>query len=181
MYVVADQDDLILERNEDNNQASRTGQFTVGNAETACATQNDAGLGGDAANDTANAMDLGMYADAEYRGCIDASDTQDFYKITLASGQNLNITLVDPPSGAVGISLVDSSGAGIDADSGIFSDSDVSTIGTGYEGVAGDYLIMINRSTSWIESGGAGTYRLIIGSPEGYTAPFTCTDILMRG
>ena len=175
MYVVADQDDLILERNEDNNQASRTGQFTVGNAETACATQNDAGLGGDAANDTANAMDLGMYADAEYRGCIDASDTQDFYKITLASGQNLNITLVDPPSGAVGISLVDSSGAGIDADSGIFSDSDVSTIGTGYEGVAGDYLIMINRSTSWIESGGAGTYRLIIGSPEGYTAPFTCT------
>ena len=117
MYVVADQDDLILERNEDNNQASRTGQFTVGNAETACATQNDAGLGGDAANDTANAMDLGMYADAEYRGCIDASDTQDFYKITLASGQNLNITLVDPPSGAVGISLVDSSGAGIDADS----------------------------------------------------------------
>ena len=41
--------------------------------------------------------------------------------------------------------------------------------------VAGDYLIMINRSTSWLESGGAGTYRLIIGNPEGYTAPFTCT------
>ena len=120
-------------------------------------------------------MDLGMYADAEFRGCIDSTDTQDFYKISLSSGQNLNITLVDPPEGAVGISLVDANGAGIDADSGVFSDSDVSTMGTTYEGVAGDYLILINRSTSWFESGGAGTYRLIIGSPEGYTAPFTCT------
>ena len=175
MYVVADQDDLILERDEENNEASRTGQFTVGNAETACATQNDAGLGGDADNNTANAMDLGMYADAEYRGCIDSSDTQDFYKITLTTGQNLNISLVDPPSGAVGIALVDANGADIDTDAGLFADSDVSTMGTGYEGVAGDYLIMINRSTSWIESGGAGTYRLIIGNPEGYTAPFTCT------
>ena len=175
LYVLVDQDDLIIERDEDNNQASRNGQFTVGNAETVCATQNDAGLGSDAANDTSNPMDLGMYADAEFRGCIDSTDTQDFYKISLSSGQNLNITLVDPPEGAVGISLVDANGAGIDADSGVFSDSDVSTMGTTYEGVAGDYLILINRSTSWFESGGAGTYRLIIGSPEGYTAPFTCT------
>ena len=33
---------------------------------------------------------------------------------------------------------------------------------------------MINRSSSWIESGGAGTYRLLIGNPAGYTAPFSC-------
>ncbi|GIR00829.1 MAG: hypothetical protein CM15mP9_5320 [Methanobacteriota archaeon] len=38
-------------------------------------------------------------------------------------------------------------------------------MGTAYEGVAGDYLIMINRSTSWLESGGAGTYRLIYWNP----------------
>ena len=67
LYVVADQDDLILERDEDNNQQSRSGQFTVGNAETACASQNDAGMGGDAGNDTMGALDLGNYADAEYR------------------------------------------------------------------------------------------------------------------
>ena len=181
LYVVVDQDDLVLERNEDNNEERRNGQFTVGNAESACATQNDAGLGGDAANDTANPMDLGMYTDGEYRGCIDSSDTQDFYRITLTSGQNLNISLVDPPAGAVGISLVDANGVNIDTDSGLFADSDVSTMGTGYEGQAGDYLIMINRSTSWFEPGGAGTYRLIIGSPEGYTAPFTCVGFSDAG
>ena len=37
-YVVADQDNLIEERDEDNNQQTRSGEFTVGNAETACAS-----------------------------------------------------------------------------------------------------------------------------------------------
>ena len=174
LYVIADQDNLILERDEDNNQQSRTGQFTVGNAETSCATQNDAGMGGDAGNDTASSLDLGNYADAEYRGCIDSSDTADYYTITINSGQNLNITLVDPPSGAANLAIVDSSGNGVDSDTNWFSDAEVTTIGTSSEGVAGIYTLMINRSNSWIESGGAGTYRLLIGSPEGYTAPFSC-------
>ena len=174
LYVIADQDDLILERDEDNNQQVRSGQFTVGNAETACASQNDAGLGGDAGNDTAGAFDLGNYVDAEYRGCIDSSDTADYYTITINAGQNLNVTLVDPPSGAANLAIVDSSGNGVDSDTTWFSDAEVTTIGTSSEGVAGTYTLMINRSTSWIESGGAGTYRLLIGSPAGYTAPFSC-------
>ena len=175
LYVVADQDDLILERDETNNQGSRTGQFSIGNAETSCVTQNDAGMGGDAANNTAGAYDLGNYADAEYRGCIDSGDTSDYYTITLSAGQNLNVTLVDPPSGAVNLVMVDSSGNVVDSDSSWFSDAEVSTYGTSSEGLAGTYTLMINRSTSWLESGGAGTYRLLIGSPAGYVAPFTCT------
>ncbi|MBG45047.1 MAG: hypothetical protein CMB76_00845 [Euryarchaeota archaeon] len=175
LYVVADQDDLILERDETNNQGSRTGQFSIGNAETSCVTQNDAGMGGDAANNTAGAYDLGNYADAEYRGCIDSGDTSDYYKITLSAGQNLNVTLVDPPSGAVNLVMVDSSGNVVDSDSSWFSDAEVSTFGTSSEGLAGTYTLMVNRSTSWLESGGAGTYRLLIGSPAGYVAPFTCT------
>ena len=175
LYVVADQDDLILERDETNNQGSRTGQFSIGNAETSCVTQNDAGMGGDAANNTAGAYDLGNYADAEYRVCIDSGDTSDYYTITLSAGQNLNVTLVDPPSGAVNLVMVDSSGNVVDSDSSWFSDAEVSTYGTSSEGLAGTYTLMINRSTSWLESGGAGTYRLLIGSPAGYVAPFTCT------
>ena len=175
LYVVADQDDLILERDETNNQGSRTGQFSIGNAETSCVTQNDAGMGGDAANNTAGAYDLGNYADAEYRGCIDSGDTSDYYTITLSAGQNLNVTLVDPPAGAVNLVMVDSSGNVVDSDSSWFSDAEVSTYGTSSEGLAGTYTLMINRSTSWLESGGAGTYRLLIGSPAGYVAPFTCT------
>ena len=175
LYVVADQDDLILERDETNNQGSRTGQFSIGNAETSCVTQNDAGMGGDAANNTAGAYDLGNYADAEYRGCIDSGDTSDYYTITLSAGQNLNVTLVDPPSGAVNLVMVDSSGNVVDSDSSWFSDAEVSTFGTSSEGLAGTYTLMVNRSTSWLESGGAGTYRLLIGSPAGYVAPFTCT------
>jgi len=175
LYVVADQDDLILERDETNNQGSRTGQFSIGNAETSCVTQNDAGMGGDAANNTAGAYDLGNYADAEYRGCIDSGDTSDYYTITLSAGQNLNVTLVDPPAGAVNLVMVDSSGNVVDSDSSWFSDAEVSTFGTSSEGLAGTYTLMVNRSTSWLESGGAGTYRLLIGSPAGYVAPFTCT------
>ena len=175
LYVVADQDDLILERNEDNNQQTRTGQFTVGNAETSCATQNDAGMGGDAANNTAGAFDLGNYADAEYRGCIDSNDIGDYYTITIGNGQNLNVTLVDPPSGAVNLALLDSNGVQVDSDPGLFSDSEVTTVGTSSDGVAGTYTIMVNRSTAFWESGGAGTYRLLIGNPAGYVAPFTCT------
>ena len=174
LYVVADQDDLILERDETNNQAARTGQFTVGNAETSCVSQNDAAMGGDAGNDAANAYDLGNYADAEYRGCIDSNDASDYYTITMGAGQNMNVTLVDPPSGAVNLALLDSTGAQVDSDSSWFSDSEVTTIDTSNDGVAGTYTLIVNRSTSWLEDGGAGTYRLLIGNPAGYVAPFTC-------
>ena len=174
MYVIADQDDLILERDEGNNQGQRSGQFSVGNAETACATQNDAAMNGDAGNSTSTAFDLGNYADAEYRGCIDSNDAADYYSITLTTGQNMNLTLVDPPAGAVNLAVVDANGASVDSDQSWFSDSEVTTYETSFEGMAGTYTIMVNRSTSWIESGGAGTYRLLVGQPAGYVAPFTC-------
>ena len=174
LYVVVDQDDLILERDESNNQNSRTGQFSVGNAETSCATQNDAALNGDAGSSTGTAFDLGSYAEAEYRGCIDSNDEGDFYTITLNNGQDLNVTLVDPPAGAVNLAIVDANGASVDSDQSWFSDSEVSTYDTNFSGVAGTYTIMVNRSTSWFESGGAGTYRLLIGEPGDYVAPFSC-------
>jgi len=175
LYVVADQDDLILERDETNNDATKSGQFSVGNAETSCATQNDAGLGGDAADNTGGAFDLGNYVEAEYRGCIDANDPGDYYTVTL-SGGSLNLTLVDPPAGAVTLAIVSSNGVGIDSDQGWLSDSEATTHGTSFEGVAGTYTIMVNRSTSWLEDGGAGTYRLLLGEPGDYVAPFTCAD-----
>ncbi len=174
LYVVADQDNLILERSEDNNELRRTGQVTFGTAETSCVSQNDAGLGGDAGNSTSQAMDLGSYTDAEYRGCIDSNDNGDYYIISMGSGQNLNVTLVDPPSGAVNLAILDSNGVQVDSDSGWVSDSEASTAGTDMDGVAGTYTIIVNRSTSWLEDGGAGTYRLIVGSPTEYIAPFSC-------
>ena len=92
----------------------------------------------------------------------------------MSAGQNLNITLVDPPSGAVNLALVDANGVSVDSDNGLFADSEVTTIDTDFEGTAGVYTIMVNRSTVFWENGGAGTYRLLIGNPEGYTAPFSC-------
>ena len=179
LYVVADQDDLILERDEENNQQTRSGQFTVGNAETSCATQNDAGMGGDAANNSAGAFDLGNYADAEYRGCIDSSDTADHYTITIGAGQNLNITLVDPPSGAVNLALLDSSGAEVDSDIGLFSDSEVTTVAllamAGWNYNNGEPL------TVFWESGGAGTYRLLIGTQQDMLHHLHVLDTLMLG
>ena len=174
LYVVVDQDDLVLERDEDNNQASKSGVFSIGNAETACATQNDGALGGDAGADSSSAYDLGNYAEAEYRGCIDSNDAADHYTITITAGQNLNVTLVDPPAGAVGLAIVDDTGVEVDSDSGWYADSESSTYDTEFDGVAGTYTIVVNRSTSFLESGGAGTYRLLIGEPAGYVAPFSC-------
>ena len=174
LYVVVDQDDLILERDEDNNALARTGQFSIGNEESSCATQNDAALGGDAGGNTGSAYDLGNYAEAEYRGCIDASDTEDYYTITLSPGQNLNLTLVDPPAGAVGLAIQDANGVEVDSDEGLFSDSESSTYETSFEGIAGTYTIVVNRSASFWETGGAGTYRLLVGNPAGYVAPFSC-------
>ena len=84
LYVVVDQDDLILERDEDNNQQTRTGQFTVGNAETSCATQNDAGMGGDAANNSAGAFDLGNYADANTAAALIRATLQTITQLLLA-------------------------------------------------------------------------------------------------
>ncbi len=175
LYAVVDQDNLVIERDDNNNEMSKGGMIEIDTAETSCSTQNDAGMGSDAGSSTGNEMDLGQYTDAEYRGCIDTNDLADYYKFTVVSGQTIDLVLVDPPEGAVNLALYASDGTEVASDLGLFADSVVSSADTPYDGVAGTYTVMVNRSTMFWEDGGNGTYRLLLGSPEGYVAPFSCS------
>lgn len=175
LYVVVDQDKLVVERDDDNNEMRRNGIITIDTAETSCSTQDDAGMGSDAGSSAGNEMDLGQYTDAEYRGCIDNNDLADYYKFTVASGETIDLVLVDPPEGAVNLALFASDGTEVASDPGLFADSELSSADTPYDGVAGTYTVMVNRSTTFWEDGGNGTYRLLLGSPEGYVTPFSCS------
>jgi hypothetical protein len=175
LTVVVDEDDLVIERDENNNELRKNGEFSVGNEETSCGQQNDANTGGDAGNAMGSQTDLGQYAQAEHRGCIDSNDVNDYYKINLASGENLNVTLIDPPAGAVGIDLLFSDGTQIDSSfEWGFSANYVSTWDSDYNGTAGTYTLIVNRSTQSFVDGGVGTYRLLVGEPQPWVAPFTC-------
>jgi hypothetical protein len=164
---VVDEDDLIVERDENNNELRKNGEFSVGNEETACGQQNDANSGGDAGNAVGSETDLGQYAQTEHRGCIDSNDVSDYYKINLPAGENLNVTLVDPPAGAVGIDLLFSDGTQIDSSfEWGFEANYVSTWDSDYNGTAGIYTLIVNRSTQVFVEGGVGTYRLLVGEPQ---------------
>ena len=141
--------------------------LTVGNEETACSSQNDAGMGGDA--DSTNGYDLGQMTDIEYRGCLDANDETDKYTITLQNGEILNLTIVNAPGGSLTVDLNGPNGDSLDTS--WFGDHELTTEGSDDEGVAGTYTIIVNRS---FFGAGAGTYRMIIGEPTEYVAPFTC-------
>jgi len=62
---------------------------------TLAVTQNDAGSGGDAGNDFYSAL---LISPGSYKGYIDSSDTQDWYKFSVTQGQKIYVAMT-PPSG----------------------------------------------------------------------------------
>jgi hypothetical protein len=59
-------------------------------------TQNDANSGQDAGNSFAQALAIGA---GSYTGFVDSTDTDDYYKVNLSSGQTIEVYLT-PPSGS---------------------------------------------------------------------------------
>ena len=177
LIAILDTTEVVNESSDDDNSGLRNSEVTIGTVATSCASQNDAASSSDAGNTTSTAIDLGQPIDVEFRGCMDSADKHDHYKISVAPGDNLNITLVNAPDGDLWGDLVwDSNGSSIDESFGIASDDYFSTWDTDLNGTGGDFTLMLN----WTDfgfvgfTGGAGEYRIIIGEPVDYVAPFSC-------
>jgi len=176
LIAVLDTNEVVNESSDEDNSGLRNSEVTIGTVATSCINQNDAANSGDAGNTTSTAIDLGQPVDVEFRGCLDSNDNADHYKINVAAGENLNITLVNAPDGDLWGDLVwDSNGSSIDSSFGIGSDDYFSTWDTDFNGTGGAFTLMLNRTDfAPFAEGGAGEYRIIIGEPQDYVAPFSC-------
>jgi len=178
IFVTLDKQDMIPEKLETDNDDIATSKMTVGTSVNACqSTQNDASTGADAGDEMSTSIDAGVDPIAEHRGCLDSTDEADMYKITVTSGQPLNVTLVSPPiSGAdFDMTLMASNGTTLDSSVNGLSDDFVSLEDTDSIGLAGDYYINVTYYGGFTGNPG-GTYRLLIGEPDqsAYVAPFDC-------
>ncbi len=184
VIATLDTTNVVNESDDEDNDGLRNSEVTIGTVATSCPTQNDASSSGDAGNTTSTLIDLGQPVDVEFRGCMDTNDKHDNYKISVAAGENLNITLVNAPDGDLWGDLVwDSNGTSIDESFGLASDDYFSTWDTPLNGTGGTFTLMLN----WTDfgffgyTGGAGDYRIIIGEPAEYVAPFTCVGFSDAG
>ncbi|MCS5536011.1 MAG: hypothetical protein NZ802_09180, partial [Candidatus Poseidoniales archaeon] len=181
LYFV-DEEDVIVEKNEDDNDYTPTSVLNIGTAQTTCSgSQDDGGSGVDAGDSATSAVDLGTDIEQEFRGCVDSSDEKDVYQVTVSAGMPLNATLVIAPnSGAdFDLALVAPNGSAIDSSSlwGV-NDDFVSTEDTDSHLVAGTYTLNVSYFAG-IGSAAGGTYRLIIGQPLAGTwiPPFSCEGL----
>ena len=188
LIVALDTSDVILELDEDNNEVLRSSQITVGTVVTSCPGQNDAKSSTDAGDASSTLVDLGQAADVEFRGCMDENDRRDNYRITVPAGENLNITLVNPPDGDIWGDLVwDGNNTSIDNSFELGGDEYLSTWDTEFNGTGGTFTLMLNWTDVRIGffgryTGGAGDYRIIIGEPdEEYVVPFSCAGFSDAG
>ena len=180
VFVTLDKDDMIIEKSELDNDAASDNPMTIGTPNSACQTvQNDASSGADISDQMSSAFDAGTDPVVEFRGCVDENDEKDVYKVTITSGQELNVTLVTAPiDGAdFDLRLLAANGTTIDSSLSSTFDEFVSLSDTDLAGVAGDYYLNITYFGGFsTPSNPGGTYRLLIGQPDQstYVPPFDC-------
>ena len=180
VFVTLDKADLIIEKSETDNAASSDNPMTIGTPNSACQTiQNDASSGADVSDQISSAFDLGTDPVVEHRGCLDENDEKDVYKVTVTSGQELNVTLVTAPiDGAdFDLRLVAANGTTLDSSLSSFNDEFVSLSDTDLAGVAGDYYLNVTYFGGFgSPANPGGIYRLLIGQPDQstYVPPFDC-------
>ena len=181
IYIV-DEDDVIVEKDEDDNDYSPTSNLVIGTTSTSCSSQDDGGSGGDAGDTAATAFNLGTDVEQEFRGCVDSNDVKDVYEITVSAGMPLNATLVVAPNAEsdFDISLVAPNGTAIDSSVlwGVM-DEYVTTEDTDSENIAGTYTLNVTYFAPFSGNAAGGIYRLIIGQPASgsWIPPFTCEGL----
>ena len=178
VFAVLDSDEMISEKSESDNTVRAADTLAVGNGVNACATpQDDAALGGDAGDAVATAFDLGLDVEAEIRGCIDSTDEEDLYKVSITANQPLEVTLVTAPIPGADFDLELMLPNGSVIDQSLSTGDDFVTLeGTDFEFTAGDYYINVTYYSGFGTSNPGGTYRLLIGEPDQstYVPPFSC-------
>ncbi len=188
IIAIVDDSDEIFEKSETDNTYLHDERMTVGIVTESCSNQDEGGSGADAPNEhTTGSVDLGLDLEQEFRGCLESNDENDVYKVSISSGQTLNITLVSPPveNSDFDFKITWTNGTTIDNSFSTGTDDFVSLEGTTAEGVAGDYYINVSYWEGFAGGNPGGVYRLIIGEPEDgtYVAPFNCdeSDDMMLG
>ena len=119
-------------------------QSTSGRA--ACVTQSDAGTPGDAGSDANTSRSLGTNPNSGQsgdQGCIDASDTEDWYAITTTAGKDVDIELTVPAGADFDLNLIDSSGTIVDQSFSTTALEKVSTSGTSLSSNAGTFYVEV--------------------------------------
>jgi len=91
---------------------SGQGVYSMTVAVTGGATQNDMGTGGDAGNtlSAATAIEAGSGT-----GYIDSTDTADYYKISVTSGQTISVSMTPPSGSDFDLKLYDTSQSQLDS------------------------------------------------------------------
>lgn len=113
----------------------------------ACVTQTDAGVPGDAGNNSATARSLGTdpnNGQSGIQGCVDSADGEDWYEITTTAGKDVDIELVGPTGTDFDLFLRDSSGTAIDSSITATSLEKVTTQSTSLSGVASTFYVEVS-------------------------------------
>mgnify|MGYP006075945671 CR=1 FL=1 len=121
--------------------------------------QSDGGSSGDAGSDSNTSRSLGTDPSSGttgVQGCVDATDTDDWYTVTTSAGKDVDVELVVPAGADFDLYLVDSSGYEYDYDYSEYDDplEKVSTGGTSFSGVASTFYINVRAYS------GDGQYTL---------------------
>ena len=121
--------------------------------------QSDGGSSGDAGADANTSRSLGTdpsSGNTGVQGCVDATDTDDWYTVTTTAGKDVDVELVVPTGADFDLYLVDSTGSEYDYSWSEYNDplEKVSTGGTSFSGVASTFYINVRAYS------GDGQYTL---------------------
>ena len=112
----------------------------------ACVAQSDAGTPGDAGSDANTSRSLGTNPNSGQsgvQGCIDSTDTEDWYEITMTAGKDVDVELVVPSGMDFDLYLIDSSGSYLDFSESVTALEKVRTTGTSLSSNAATFYIEV--------------------------------------
>ena len=121
-------------------------QKTTTGGRAACVAQSDAGTPGDAGGDANTSRSLGTNPNSGQsgvQGCVDSTDTEDWYEITTTAGKDVDVELVVPSGMDFDLYLMDSSGTIVDYSESVTALEKVSTSGTSLSSNAGTFYIEV--------------------------------------
>ena len=166
--VWADGYDNVTESNNSNNNMWSTGVTVVGKdcSDLLGGTQNDGGLGADAAADPANATNMGSNVTTTYSGCMDGGDGDDVYAFDVPAGHYIEVSLTAQDSTSdLDLYLHDSNNTQVDRGFTASYPETASAKLTTWEGQAGTYYVNVTHYS------GVSNYTLDVFTNVSIPAP----------
>jgi len=127
--------------------------------------QNDGGSGGDAVGNLTSSLNVGSNPNtgsSYYSGCLDSSDTSDYWGFSMLSGYDVDILVTSPTGADFDLSLVDVSGNYLGGSTSSSALDQVSTSGTNASGDAGTYFVNVYQYS------GVGYYQIKFWANQTY-------------